>query len=251
MDGMRTLKIVIAYDGARYHGWQRQLNGLSIQQVLEESVGRITGRPATVIGSGRTDAGVHALAQVAHFRTESGLAEANLLKGINSVLPKDIVVTDLREAPEGFHARFDAASKVYLYRIVNRSVRDVFERGRAWFIHRPLAVERMRQALPYFLGTHDFTSFCTVHCESRDRIRTVLDAALTGEAGDILEMSIEADGFLRYMVRTIMGVMVDVGLGKHPPEAVGEILQARDRCRAGMTAPACGLFLKEVRYAQP
>lgn len=245
---MRTLKIVIAYDGARYHGWQRQLNGVSIQQVLEESVGRITGRPATVIGSGRTDAGVHALAQVAHFRTESGLAEANLLKGINSVLPKDIAITDLREAPEGFHARFDAASKVYLYRIVNRSVRDVFERGRAWFIHRPLAVEPMRQALTHFVGTHDFTSFCTVHCESRDRIRTVLDATLTGEAGDIIETSIEADGFLRYMVRTIMGVVVDVGLGKYPPEAVREILQARDRCRAGMTAPACGLFLKEVRY---
>lgn len=245
---MRTLKIVIAYDGARYHGWQRQLNGVSIQQVLEESVGRITGRPATVIGSGRTDAGVHALAQVAHFRTESGLAEANLLKGINSVLPKDIAITDLREAPEGFHARFDAASKVYLYRIVNRSVRDVFERGRAWFIHRPLAVEPMRQALTHFVGTHDFTSFCTVHCESRDRIRTVLDATLTGEAGDIIETSVEADGFLRYMVRTIMGVVVDVGLGKYPPEAVREILQARDRCRAGMTAPACGLFLKEVRY---
>jgi len=131
---------------------------------------------------------------------------------------------------------------------VNRSVRDVFERGRAWFIHRPLAVERMRQALPHFVGTHDFTSFCTVHCESRDRIRTVLDATLTGEAGDIIETSVEADGFLRYMVRTIMGVVVDVGLGKYPPEAVREILQARDRCRAGMTAPACGLFLKEVRY---
>lgn len=248
---MRTLKIVIAYDGTRYHGWQRQLNGLSVQQVLEEAVGRIAGRPATVIGSGRTDAGVHALAQVAHFRTESVLAEANLLKGINSVLPGDIAITDLREMPEGFHARFDATSKVYLYRIVNRSVRDVFERGRAWFIHRPLAVERMRQALPYFLGTHDFTSFCTVHCESRDRIRTVLDAAVTGEAGGIIETTLEADGFLRYMVRTLMGVLVDVGLGKHSPEAVGEILSARNRCLAGMTAPACGLFLNEVRYGQP
>lgn len=248
MDAMRTLKIVIAYEGTRYHGWQRQINGLSIQQVLEESIGRITGRLEKVIGSGRTDAGVHALAQVAHFRTSSRLSEESLLRGINSVLPEDIAILDLREAPEGFHARFDATSKVYLYRILNRTIRDVFERRTAWFIPRPLAVDRMRRALPHLLGTRDFTSFCSAHCESRDRIRTVLDATLTGEAGGVIELSVEADGFLRSMVRTLTGVLVDVGLGKHPPEAVADILRAGDRRRAGATAPARGLFLKEVKY---
>jgi tRNA pseudouridine38-40 synthase len=245
---MRTIRLILEYDGTAYCGWQRQENGLSIQQVLEECIGRMTGEQIRVIGSGRTDAGVHALYQAAHFRTESRLGERNLLLGINSLLPADICVREVREEEPSFHARYDVKSKTYLYRICNRPVRSALERNRAWFVREPLDLARIAETLPLFKGTRNFTSFCSVHAEGRDRIRTLLDIGVKGDPGGMIEIFMEADGFLRYMVRTIVGMLVDVGRGKRSPEEVAAILAARDRRRAGPTAPPHGLFLKDVKY---
>jgi len=245
---IRNIRLVVEYDGSAYCGWQRQENGISIQQLLEEGLGRMTGEEIRVVGSGRTDAGVHALRQVAHFRTASRLGERNLLMGVNSLLPADIAVLEVREVDPSFHARFSVKSKVYLYRICNRPVRSALERNRAWFVWEPLDLAKIGEALPLLKGTHDFTSFCSTHTDSADRIRTILAINVERDASGIVHISLEADGFLRYMVRTIVGTLVDVGRGKLPPEEVAAILEAKDRRRAGLTAPAHGLFLKDVKY---
>jgi tRNA pseudouridine38-40 synthase len=245
---MRNIRLIVEYDGAAYCGWQRQVNGLSIQQVLEECIGRMTGEAIRVIGSGRTDAGVHALHQVAHFRTISRLGERNLLMGINSLLPADIAVLDVCEVSPSFHARFDAVSKVYLYRICNRPVRSPLERNTAWFVWEPLDLTRIGETLPVFRGTHDFSSFCSTHADSPDCIRTILNIDAEKDSSGMIHIFVEADGFLRYMVRTIVGVLVDVGRGKYSREEVAAILEAKDRRRAGLTAPPQGLFLKNVKY---
>ena len=245
---MRNIKLIIEYDGGAYCGWQRQINGLSIQQVLEECIGRMTGEQIRVIGSGRTDAGVHALNQVANFHTASRLGERSLLMGINSILPADIVVREICESPLTFHACFDAVSKAYLYRICNRPVRPALERNHAWFIWKPLDLSRMADALPVFRGTHDFSSFCSTHTDSENHIRTILAITVEKDPAGMIDISVEADGFLRYMVRTIVGTLVDCGRGKCDREKAAVILAAKDRRMAGLTAPPQGLFLKDVKY---
>lgn len=245
---MRNMRLVIEYDGGAYCGWQRQINGISIQQVLEEGICRMTGEEVRIIGSGRTDAGVHALNQVAHFRTASPLGEWNLLMGINSLLPADIAVREVREVPLSFHARFDAVSKVYLYRICNRPVRSTIERGYSWFIWEPLDLAAIGEAVPLFEGTHDFSSFCSTGSDGTDRVRTILALSVDKNSSGMIHISVEADGFLRYMVRTIVGTLIDVGRGKCSPEEVSEILAAKDRRKARITAPPQGLFLKDVKY---
>jgi len=227
---IRNIRLAVEYDGSAYCGWQRQENGVSIQQLLEECIGRITGEEIRVVGSGRTDAGVHALRQVAHFRTTSRLGERNLLMGINSLLPADIAVLEVQEADPSFHARFSVKS------------------NRAWFVWEPLDLALISEALPLFKGTHDFTSFCSTHTDSPNRIRTILALGAERDHSGMVHISLEADGFLRYMVRTIIGTLVDVGRRKLPPEEVAAILRAKDRSRAGLTAPAHGLFLKDVKY---
>jgi tRNA pseudouridine38-40 synthase len=275
---MRNLKMVIEYDGSGYHGWQRQKNGLSIQQVLEEKIAVITGEKINVIGSGRTDAGVHALAQVAHFNTACGIPAGNLLKGINSLLPADIVLKSLEEVNEDYHARIDAKGKVYLYQIFNSPTRTVLYRHYAWIIHCPLNLDLMREAAGHLIGRHDFTSFSSVHTDviffEREMRRIEImnypatscgvSKTASNEAGfgeydperldylsgghPLIKIFVEADGFLRYMVRTIVGTLVEVGRGKRPPEDVAAVLKGRDRKLAGITAPPQGLFLKEVLY---
>ena len=245
---MRNIRLVIEYDGTAYCGWQRQQNGLSIQQVIEESIGRMTGEESRIIGSGRTDAGVHALGQVAHFHTASRLGERNFLMGINSLLPADITVREVREVEPSFHARFDVKSKVYVYRICNRPVRPALERQYAWFVWAPLDLEKIEGALDLFRGTHDFSSFCSTHTDRTDHIRTILDIGVQKDDNGMIQFSLEADGFLRYMVRTIVGALVDVGRGKCTREEMAGILAAEDRKKAGLTAPPQGLFLKEVKY---
>jgi tRNA pseudouridine38-40 synthase len=246
---MRNIKLIVEYDGTAYCGWQRQKNGLSIQQLLEEAICRITGEESRVIGSGRTDAGVHALGQVAHFHTTSRLGERNILMGINSLLPGDIAVREAREVDPSFHARFDVVSKVYIYKICHRPVRPALERNRAWFIWFPLDLEGIEGALELFHGVHDFTSFCSTHTDSTDHIRTIFDIGLKTDNSGMIQISLEADGFLRYMVRSIIGALVDIGRGRRSREDLAGILEAKDRRRAGLTAPPQGLFLKEVRYA--
>ena len=240
--------MVIEYDGGAYSGWQRQVSGLSIQQIIEECIGRMTGEEIRVIGSGRTDAGVHALNQVAHFQTASPIGEWNLLMGLNSLLPADIAVRELSEAPPTFHARFDALSKVYLYRICNRPVRSALERKGSWFVWESLDMAGINEALDALRGTHDFSSFCSVHTDSADHIRTIIAITAERDPSGMIAITVEADGFLRYMVRTIVGTLVDVGRGKRTPGDLAAILAVKDRRRAGITAPPQGLYLKEVKY---
>jgi tRNA pseudouridine38-40 synthase len=245
---MKNIRLTLEYDGTSYCGWQRQKNGLSIQQALEESIGRITGEKVTVTGSGRTDSGVHALSQIANFHTHSSLSLRGLLLGINSLLPEDIVIRRLEEADAEFHACFSAKSKIYLYQICNSPVRPVIERRYSWFLWEPLSVEAMKECAAVFLGRHDFSSFCSTHNDSLDRVRDVLSLKLEKDSRGMIRIFIEADGFLRHMVRTIVGALAAVGLGKTTKEEVVAMMEAKDRRRAGMTAPPQGLFLFEVRY---
>ena len=245
---MRNIKIILEYDGTRYHGWQRQGDTITIQKVLEESISKITQENIRVIGSGRTDAGVHAISQVANFRTNSNIGVRNLFNGINSVLPWDIVVKELAEVDAAFHARYDTKSKVYLYQIFNGPVRSALYRNCAWFKREPLDMGRMKEAALLLKGTFDFSSFCAANCGIKDHVRTILDIDMEINHQDMIKIFIEANGFLKYMVRNIVGTLVDVGKGKISPAELMGIVEAKDRRRAGITAPAHGLFLKEVRY---
>jgi len=245
---MRNIKIIVEYDGTRYHGWQYQGNRVSIQQVLEESIGTITQEIIRITGSGRTDAGVHAMNQVANFRTHSEIVERKLLKGINSLLPWDIVVKDLMEVETDFHARHHAKSKVYLYQILNNPTRSALYRHYAWFVNKTLDVGRMREAAIIFTGTHDFSSFCAANCGIVNHTRTVKRVEIEQDRRGMLKIDVEANGFLKYMVRNMVGTLVDIGKGKRHPNEIRDIIDAKDRKRAGMTAPPHGLFLKEVRY---
>jgi len=245
---MKNIRVVIEYEGTHYHGWQRQKNQITIQGVLEEKIGIITGEKVTVIGSGRTDSGVHAINQVASFKTGTHIADSNLLKAINSMLPYDIVLKSLVEVDNKFHARYDVKSKVYIYKILNRPTRSALYNNYSWHIYGRLDLAAMRKATSSLKGTHDFSSFCSKSCESLNKVRTVMDADLTISDSAVITFSMAADGFLRYMVRTVLGTLVDVGRGKISYDDFLRILEARDRSEAGITAPPQGLFLKDVYY---
>lgn len=245
---MRNLKLILEYDGAAYHGWQRQINGLTVQQVLEEKIAVMTGETVKVIGSGRTDAGVHALGQVAHFKTAATLPDIHFLKGINSLLPADIAVKVLQETDPSFHARYDAKSKVYLYQVVHGSVRPVMLRRYAWFVPGPLDIGRIQEAALHIMGTHDFSSFCSTHSDAPDHIRTMTDIRIETGSPGLIKIEMEADGFLRHMVRGIVGTLIEIGRNKRAGSDLPAILYAKDRRQGGMTAPPHGLFLKEVKY---
>ncbi|OPY89418.1 MAG: tRNA pseudouridine synthase A [Syntrophus sp. PtaU1.Bin208] len=244
----RNLKLVVEYDGTAYRGWQRQGELPTIQKIIEEAIGRITRESITLHGSGRTDAGVHALNQVANFRTESGIPVGNLLRGTNSLLPEDIAIKELEEVDEDFHSRYSAKSKSYLYRIFNSPIRSPLERNSAWFVRASLDLEKMARALLLLRGNHDFTSFCAAGSDVKSCVRTILSTEIIRDPFPVISISIEADGFLRHMVRNIVGTLVELGTGEEAPEIIRDILEARDRGRAGITAPPQGLFLQEVRY---
>jgi tRNA pseudouridine38-40 synthase len=245
---MRNFKMILEYDGTAYCGWQRQLNGVSIQQVLEDSVAQIIGENVSIIASGRTDAGVHAIYQVVSFKAQSLLPVNKIFLGVNSVLPEDIVVKDLQEAPPDFNALKDAKGKVYMYRIRNQRLRPVLGRQYFWFVRFPLDLVRMREAASYLTGEHDFSCFCATGCDIKNRIRTLKDITIHRDNNDILEITVESSGFLRHMVRNVVGTLVDVGRGKIEPEDIPGIIADGDRKKAGVAAPAHGLFLKEVKY---
>jgi tRNA pseudouridine38-40 synthase len=244
----RNIKIILEYDGTRYHGWQRQANGLTVQEVLEEGISTITQEDIRVVGSGRTDAGVHAMNQVANFRTNSNIEERGLLRGINSLLPRDVVVKELAEVDASFHARYNAKSKIYMYQIYRGAVRSALYRDYAWFIHDTLDIEKMKEAAQLLSGTFDFSSFCAANCGIGNHVRTVMLVDMAMDRRGMAKFCIEADGFLKYMVRNIVGTLVDVGRGKLSRAEFIRIVEAKDRKRAGQTAPAHGLFLKKVKY---
>lgn len=248
MAEMRNIKIILEYDGTSYHGWQRQPNGITIQETLESVIQQITQKNIVLIGSGRTDTGVHALNQVANFRTSSSIECYNLMRGINSLLPHDIVVKDLSDVDNGFHARYSAKSKVYSYQICNRAVRPALQKRYSWHVYDTLDQSQMEEALQCLIGTMDFSSFCGANDDVSDHIRTIMAIDIKKKSDDMLVVTIEADGFLRHMVRNIIGTLVDVGKHKLSLSGFTEIIEAMDRTKAGMTAPPQGLFLKEVRY---
>ncbi|HUH66037.1 MAG TPA: tRNA pseudouridine(38-40) synthase TruA [Syntrophales bacterium] len=244
----RNIKIVLEYDGTRYHGWQRQVNKVTVQEILEKAISDITQEDVRVIGSGRTDAGVHAIGQVANFKTNSDIDVRGLHRGINSLLPWDIVVNELKEADASFHARYDAKSKIYVYQISCGPVRPALGRNYAWFMHEPLDIGMMEEAARTLLGTFDFSSFCGSNCGIKNHVRTVMAVDIIKDERNIVKFSIEADGFLKHMVRNVIGTLADISKGRIPVARLADIVAAKDRRKAGQTAPAHGLFLKEVKY---
>jgi tRNA pseudouridine38-40 synthase len=245
---MRNIKLLIDYDGANYQGWQVQPKGPTIQGIIEEKLGLLTGESIRLIGSGRTDAGVHALGQVAHFKTQSQMDAHSMQRALNSLLPSDIVIQKIEEVEEGFHARRHSKSKVYEYRILNRSLRSPFHHGYAWYIHQRLDFKEMGKATRWLIGEHDFSSFRSVGTPTRTAVRRVIQAEWKRGRNGLIRFEIEANGFLKQMVRAIVGTLVEVGKGKMSSDEFRRILESKDRKKAGPTAPAHGLFLKEVKY---
>ncbi len=245
---MKNFKFIIEYDGTAYHGWQRQKDDRTIQQEIEQALAEMTRGPVPINGSGRTDAGVHAYGQVANFHCETDLTPEVFKKGLNSILPKDIVIKDCQRVSGSFHARYDVKSKVYHYRIWNYELPLAIGRHYAWHIRRKLNVTAMQSAMAHLIGEHDFKAFEGTGSPRSHTIRRVSIAELSEDVDGALIFKIEADGFLRYMVRNIVGTLVDVGLGKIPPADVKVILESKNRGNASPTAPAHGLFLMEVKY---
>ena len=245
---LSNFKIIIEYDGTAYHGWQRQKEDPTIQQEIERAISTMTKERITLTGSGRTDAGVHAYGQAANFFCETALSPEIFQKGLNSLLPDDIVIKDCRLVDQSFHARYDVKSKIYHYKILNRDIPAAIGRNYAWYVRRKLDTAAMQSAIAHIIGKHDFKSFEGSGSPRSHTIRNVMRAAVVGKDNGSITIEIEADGFLRYMVRNIVGTLVDVGLGKITPAGFKNILEARDRSNASATAPAHGLFLVEVKY---
>jgi len=245
----KNIKLTLSYDGSQYHGWQRQNNGISIQEVIEENLKTMVGAPVKLIASGRTDAGVHALNQVCNFTTLSDIDPDAIKRGLNSLLPDDIHVKTAEYVPMEFHSRYSARSKVYEYSILNRKDPDVFLRHYLWHIRIPLDKKQMAGCLSALKGTHDFSSFRSSGSGNTNPVRSISKAELLETDGnDILRIIIEADGFLRHMVRNIVGTVAGAGLGRINADRFKEILESKDRRAAGIKAPAQGLFLMSVLY---
>ena len=245
----KNIKLVLAYDGSRYHGWQRQKKDMTIQGVLEARIGMMTGEPVTLLGSGRTDAGVHALHQVCNFFTRTGLDPEALRRGLNALLPDDIFIRQAEYAPPDFHARYSAAGKAYEYRILNRPDPDIFLRRYAWHIPVKLDYDNMRACLSKLSGRHDFSAFRSTGSGNINSVREMkrADFRLSADPGHF-SLVFEADGFLRHMVRNIVGTLYDVGRGRTGQEEFLDIFRSGDRTRAGVKAPPQGLFLTKVFY---
>ena len=247
----RFLRMTIAYDGTDFLGWQRQAGARTVQGEIERTLFTITGETILAVSSGRTDSGVHALGQVVGFQTQSQLSDAALLKAINAKLPDDITAFDVSPAPDDFHAIRDSVRKRYRYLIEDSRTPDIFERHYLWRSHKRLDVEAMQQAALPLVGKHDFKSFQTSGSSRLSTIRTVYDLLVERrpcERTDRVIIEVEADGFLYNMVRNIVGTLVMVGRGSRPVSWPAEVLAALDRRRAGMTAPAQGLYLLWVKY---
>ena len=245
---MRNIKIVIEYDGTDYHGWQCQANLPTVQKTIEDAIEQITKEKAKITGSGRTDAGVHAMGQVASFLTETQMDSETLRKALNSALPKDISIIKAREVPDGFHAQFSSRSKVYEYRIFNRPHPPALQRNRVWHVPERLNTGKMKEAAAYLEGTHDFSVFAAADITVKNTVRTVKRIHVKKTRESIILIEMEADGFLKRMVRMIAGTLVETGRGKLTPEGFGQILAEGRKTRNVFTAPSQGLFLKKVIY---
>lgn len=244
----KNIKLVIEYDGTNYSGWQRQKDCPSIQGFIESAISKMTRQQITLIGSGRTDAGVHAWQQVANFKCQTRLNPKQFLNGLNSLLPDDIAIHSCVEVSGEFHARYDVKSKVYRYYIGQRPHKMALFHQFCWPIPYKLDISKMQNASVLFEGTHDFKSFEGSGSPRSTSVRTILRSSVILNDNQYIIYEIEADGFLRFMVRNIVGTLVEIGKKRLPYESILHILDCRDRHQAGPTAPPQGLFLIEVKY---
>lgn len=245
---MPVVKLVLEYDGTRYVGWQVQPNGPSVQAEVERALETLHKAPRRVTAAGRTDAGVHALGQVASFFEREPLPLSAYLQGMNALLPPDVAVRAASLEPDGFDARRSASGKRYRYRIENGPVRAPLSHRAAWQVFRPLDAAAMRAASVHLLGRHDFACFQAADCACAHAVREVTCCEVTGEVGGRIDLVLEATAFVKHMVRNIAGTLCEVGLGKRAPESLRALLLTRDRSLAGPTAPPQGLTLEEVYY---
>jgi tRNA pseudouridine38-40 synthase len=245
---MTRFKLTLEYDGTPFVGWQRQGAGDSVQGALEAAVETIEGAHRLVQGAGRTDAGVHALGQVAHVDIEKDLTAFQIREAINFHLkPAPIVVLSAEPAADDFHARFSATERRYLYRILNRRPPPTLDRSQVWHVGRALDADAMHAAAQALIGKHDFTSFRAAECQADSPVKTLTDIKIA-RFGDEIELTCRAPSFLHHQVRNFVGSLEMVGAGRKPPNWIAKILAARDRTKAGPTAPACGLYLERVVY---
>jgi tRNA pseudouridine38-40 synthase len=244
----KNFKLTIEYDGTDFYGWQRQKNERTVQAEIETAITTMTGQTVTLIGSGRTDAGVHALGQVANFHCDTDLSPEIFQKGLNSLVSADIVIKGCEAAPKTFHSRFDAKSKTYHYHILNCDPPPAIGRQYVWFIRKKLDLGWMRAAIGHIIGAHDFKAFEGAGSPRSSTTRQVMRAELVEKEQGRFVFEIEADGFLRFMVRNLVGTLVEVGDGNITPDNFNNILLSKDRNLAGATAPPHGLFLMKVKY---
>ena len=255
---MRTIKLTIEYDGTRNAGWQIEPHRLTVQGTIQEVLRRITGEEVDLIGASRTDAGVHARGQVAHFRTRSRMPIARMETSLNGLLPRDISIRKVTEAADGFHAQRGAKKKTYRYLIWNHRTRSALFKDRVWHIWTPLNLAAMRKGARFLVGRHDFSSFRASRSDTKTSVREIYSLEIKkippgppfskGGGGDFVQVTITANGFLKYMVRNIVGTLVEVGRARRKADDMKWILKSKDRKKAGATAPASGLYLVGVVY---
>ena len=239
--------LTIQYIGTHYHGWQVQPNAVTVQELVQDAIEKVTGVRSPLTGCSRTDAGVHAEMFCCVTDTESPIAEEKMVAALNAWLPPDVAVAACREVAADFHPRYDARGKQYQYRIWNRPARNPFLEGRVLHCRRRLDVETMHRAAQQFLGRHDFSAFCAAGSEVEDRVRTVTEARVSEQDG-MVTFTVAADGFLYNMVRIMTGTLLDIESGRLTEDSIQTALQSPDRAAAGHTAPACGLYLTQVYY---
>lgn len=241
------VKMIVAYDGTNYKGWQVQPNGITIEEILNQQLSELLGEDVVVTGASRTDSGVHSLGNVAIFDTDTRMPADKIAFALNQRLPEDIVVQGSCEVPADWHPRYQSSRKTYEYRILNRTFRMPTRRLDTYFYHYPLDVEKMQQAASYLVGEHDFKSFCSVGAQVKSTVRTIYACDVFKE-DDIITIRVTGNGFLYNMVRIIAGTLIRIGGGDMPPEQIKDILDARDRNTAGPTAPAHGLTMMGIEY---
>ncbi|HJA05752.1 MAG TPA: tRNA pseudouridine(38-40) synthase TruA [Candidatus Mediterraneibacter pullicola] len=244
---MKRIKLTVAYDGTDYCGWQIQKNGITVEEVLNKALSRLTGEKITVTGASRTDAGVHAQGNVAVFDTDTQIPPERLIYALNTVLPEDVVAVKSEEVTADWHPRRRVSVKTYEYRILNRELPDPVRRRDTYFVSFPLDLERMREAAEYLKGTHDFKSFCSAQTAVKDTVRTIYSLDIRKEA-DIITIRVRGNGFLYNMVRIIAGTLAGVGRGYFEPEEIKKMLESKDRTKSGVTAPPQGLTLLGIEY---
>lgn len=249
LDGLRNLLITISYNGRNYHGWQIQDNAITVQEIFQNALENIIqSTPYEIKGCSRTDSGVHANMYCISLKMCHNIPCYRLLTAVNRFLPLDIAVLDVKEMPIDFHARYSCKSKEYVYKIWNNPVRNPFLDGLAYHYKFPIDVDLLNEACKAYIGKHDYTSFCTLDSRKMgDMERTVYNFKVEKQ-GDMVIMTVEADGFLYNMVRIMVGTLMRIAQGKFQPDCIGDIIKAKNRTKAGPTAPACGLYLNKVNY---